>query len=360
MSYLNSKHKDTSRNPLPLLRKINEGNLNEGTSYNCIIDDQAMTLSVVGNSLTVYSLENGKMLSEVTYEDQKYATTKTILLHQMLSSGVIISRFCPQKHDHLVDHPKDTRTVPMRCFHCIRDGQCFKAVMAHSHECWDLAELPNGNFVTASHDRTIAIWSGITFELISRATTSHDCHSIKLLDCSTDDCDFLVTCDYGGYLIKWKITKPDCSKLEEVKRCHAKTGIIWGLEVTKTHIVSGDSNGWISMWDYDLNLFREWKGHDSDIRTCALLTPNILATGGYDNKLNIWDLSREGLLHSMDLGAQARELAPRFVKTTKRGWLVVGGWTKQILIYDASWFLKFNLDKLNFSRGMDTAFHFYW
>jgi WD40 repeat protein len=368
-------HIEKDTNPLKKIMVLLTNDNKEEEHYDVQINEVNFTAEFLGQTcLTKWDLYSGKMLWQKEHKSVGWA----VKFHKLLSTGVTVSRHDGGR-DSSLDPPDRTdrtdddhspvsnggddalpicgggtesgsETSPVDLdelstefeysmpdienFYVLKDGVCIKEVPGHASECWDCVEMPDRTFVTASHDRSIKLWDLDTFECkqsvinhVSSQTSASEFHTLKILENGN-----LVSGDYTGNLIVWKY--PEMTILYENSdfRTLPDGGLIWGCDVYENRIAVGGDNGKCALFTDKLELLKYWTAHDNNVRTCVFLRNGFLCTGGYDDYLRVWNIDTLECLHEM----HHAYLKPRFVRLMTNGWIVVGGWSNEIDIYDSS------------------------
>ena len=185
---------------------------------------------------------------------------------------------------------------------------------------------PDGQIIaTASGDRTVKLWNPedkkdkkLIKTFIDSSLNQSDCENYKEVShCQevtsvsfSPDGNTLATAskdqtvklwNLDGNLIKTfidsSLKQSDCENYKEVSHCDE----VWdvGFSFDNKTIATGSRDKKVKLWNRDGKLIKTLKGHTDGILSLSLSRDGILATGGYDKIVNLWDISNGQLLDTL-------------------------------------------------------------
>jgi WD40 repeat protein len=329
-------------NPLKRIMVLKTKQSLETGHFDVLINNTNQTAEFVGETcISKWDIASGQLLNQKRCYLPKGLYPDSVRFHKQLENVVIISRFCHNKHceeDYVKDSTVWKSDGGKSYFHCIRDGKCFNQVPCHTGEVWDIVEMEDGRFVTASHDSSLKTWDGTTFELVTdhkqrvQEYCTSSIHCLKMLPNG-----HLISGDYTGGLNVWQYPGMDRIKGANLGR------LIWGMDIFEDKVAVCGGGGICAIYSTKLDFIKSWRAHSDMVRTCCFLRNGYLMTGGYDDMLRVWNVDTMECIHSM----HHVSLKPRFVRCMWNGWVVVGGWSNEIDIYDTTMYAG----RLHFYNG---------
>ncbi len=197
-------------------------------------------------------------------------------------------------------------------------GRLLAQCIGHGAQISSVAILPDGRIVSGSYDGTMRIWAADGKQLALCQHTGLVYKVIVLLNgliiSSSSDNNLYVWSGDGRHLATCQGHENQLSYLAElpddiiVSSSYDRTVRIWtmqgqqkalcqheGLVISIAinsagEIVTGSSEGIISIWRADGELLRCWKGHEKSVEDIALTLDNRIVSCSADTTIRIWDM----------------------------------------------------------------------
>jgi WD40 repeat protein len=167
----------------------------------------------------------------------------------------------------------------------------------HTTGILHLKYLPfkNGYVASASKDTTVNVWNTLTWTSIQRYTNhTSTVYSLDQIDNST-----MVSGSNDQTTRIWKISTGETVKIINV---YSSVYVVRVFSIEYKQIVcgkSGTSNN-LQIYNYDTgNLIRTLSGHSGDVNSIEMLSEQLMASGGLDRTVIIWDLSSYSIKYNL-------------------------------------------------------------
>jgi WD40 repeat protein len=177
----------------------------------------------------------------------------------------------------------------------VQKGKCIRFWRGHSNYINDIAYSKPLDFIaSASNDRTIALWDT---ELNKEASLEKHDDWVKTI-CFSKDGKLLVSGGRDHKVILWDLAS---RRPLHIFKGHSD-------EITKVlfsdnqkNIISASMDRTIRIWNIKTKEHHVLKGHEEGIKSLCMASGTILASGGRDNTIRLWDLSKN-LCHTVLTG----------------------------------------------------------
>jgi WD40 repeat protein len=201
---------------------------------------------------------------------------------------------------------------------------------------WAITFLTDGRVVTGMEDGSLKIWNGQTGAII-RTLEPKPNGNIWTADVSADG-KFLVIASDESDVPFWNLQtlKPAGRSLPHPSSTKAAV-----FSPVGKFVATGDRNSTVRVWDWDLMIPVELKGHRGTVHTLAYSPDGArLASAGSDGTVKVWDLKEinwdrlEGPTRSMEM---SEHKGPVYgVSFSRDGSKIAsGGWDGTVRIWDA-------------------------
>ena len=147
------------------------------------------------------------------------------------------------------------------------------SLTGHTDMIYKIVVLTNGDFASSSEDKTIKIWSGTDYSL---KVNANSLHSSGVLSIVQYDSTSMISGDWSGYLVKWKIA--DGSKITDITpQCNYA---IFALTVLTNGYIAAASDSIIYIYDSVSNAAYQLT-HSSSVTSLIILSNGDLASGWF-------------------------------------------------------------------------------
>ncbi len=163
-------------------------------------------------------------------------------------------------------------------------GDSIKVMRGHREEVTSLSVSPSGEILaTGSWDGTIKLWS-IKEQKMLETLTGHE-SEVSVVKFLTDR--LLVSGSWDGKIFLWDIGEKSIRK-----RLEGHHNMITAIAVSKDgkFLVSASSDKTLRTWDLEtLKPVAQYNGHKGRIYAIAISDENIVASGGTDKAIHLWN-----------------------------------------------------------------------
>jgi 2OG-Fe(II) oxygenase superfamily/WD domain, G-beta repeat len=215
------------------------------------------------------------------------------------------------------------------------EGELIQSLQGHKNSILCIEKLDERHFITGSREKKIIIWRENEFQVFEQvqgievhaALVLSLCRLTNELFVSSSGDNTIKICNLSGQVLKnlightnwvWQVIKisdsiiASCSEDKTIKIWN--TGFDNALETIDTasptfslayndalrQLIGGDLNGIISIRtltsDFKVAENIEIKAHNGIIRTLKILSNEYFASGGEDNKVNIWNTKTQACI----------------------------------------------------------------
>lgn len=153
------------------------------------------------------------------------------------------------------------------------------ALCQHAGLVSKIMVLSNGLIVSSSLDNNLYVWSADGRYLATcQGHEKQLCYLAELPD------DTIVSAAYDGTVRIWTIQGRQ-------KALCQHEGLVSSIAITSTgEIVTGSSQGIISIWRADGELLRCWEAHEKSVEDIAITFDNRIVSCSADTTIRIWDM----------------------------------------------------------------------
>ncbi|HVT19343.1 MAG TPA: NB-ARC domain-containing protein [Thermoanaerobaculia bacterium] len=228
---------------------------------------------------------------------------------------------------------------PLRASLTPPGGPLVRILEGHSRGVKAVAVLPDGRVVSASADRTLAVWNLASGQTIKTLTG----HSAGVIAVAALPGGRVVSASEDYTLRVW-----DLASGQTVKILEGALGRVNALTVLSDgRVVSASDDRTLRVWDFASGqTVKILEGHSDQVGAVAVLSDGHVVSASHDRTLRVWDLASgqtvkilEG--HSNWINAVAVLPDGRVVSAshdrTLRAWDLVSGQTVKILEGHSSW-----------------------
>jgi WD40 repeat protein len=189
-------------------------------------------------------------------------------------------------------------------------GKCLKTIPGYSNWIWSIATSSDrSTLISGSQDYQIRIWN-LTRNLINgkcrhRVLSGHQGWVLSVVLSPNEQ--IIASSSEDGTIKIWELATGKC--LHTLK---GHQGRVWSVAFTPDGqtLISGSSDCTIKLWNLSTyQCYRTLTGHDNAVLTVAVSpipippTPlskeGIIASGGYDETVKLWDITTGQCLHTM-------------------------------------------------------------
>jgi WD40 repeat protein len=167
----------------------------------------------------------------------------------------------------------------------------------HTDSTYHLKYLPykNGYVASASNDNTVNVWNTLTWTSIQRYTG----HTDRVFSFDQIDNDSMVSGSKDNTIQIWRISTGETLKVINVG---ADVYAVRVFSIEYKQIVCGKSGSSsnLQIYNYETGVFtRTLIGHSDSVFSIEMLSEQFMASGGYDQKVIIWDLSSYSIKYTL-------------------------------------------------------------
>ncbi len=167
----------------------------------------------------------------------------------------------------------------------------------HTSTIRHLKYLPykNGYVASASVDKTVNVWNTLTWTSIRKYTN----HTGTVNSLDQIDNETMVSGSFDSTIQIWKISTGETLKIINVSAWMYAVRV---FSIEYKQIVCGKSGGSNNLQIYNYatsDLIQTLNGHSSDVRSIEMLSEQFMASGGYDKRVIIWDLSSYSIKYNL-------------------------------------------------------------
>ncbi len=175
----------------------------------------------------------------------------------------------------------------------------FTRILPNSHydRICHLKYLPykNGKVASASYDKSVNIWDTLTWTSIQTYTN----HTSAVYSLDQIENDTMVSGSKDNTIQIWKISTGETLKMINV---NAELYVVRVFSVENKQIVcgkSGTSNN-LQIYNYETgDLIHTLNGHSNHVYSIEMLSEQLMASGGFDQSVIIWDLSSYSIKYTL-------------------------------------------------------------
>jgi WD40 repeat protein len=167
----------------------------------------------------------------------------------------------------------------------------------HMSRIYHLKYLPykNGYVASASYDNTVNVWNTLTWTSIRKYTS----HTNIVYSLDQIDNDTMVSVSWDTTIRIWKISTGATLKIINE---NAGVYVVRVFSIEYKQIVCGlfgTSNN-LQIYNYSTGgLMRTLNGHTNNVNSIEILSEQFMASGGWDQKVIIWDLSSYSIKYTL-------------------------------------------------------------
>lgn len=165
-------------------------------------------------------------------------------------------------------------------------GKCFRTLRGHDHEVWSVIFRNDYEILTGSSDRTIRLWnikSGKCLHTFRKHTDR--IRSIAL----NSDGSLLASGGFDKVIRLWNLETGDC-----FKELSGHQDVVWSLAFNHDGniLASASNDKTIRLWDTTtkFTISKTLEGHSGGIFSLALSNDGLLASGGIDGNIKLWEI----------------------------------------------------------------------
>ena len=182
------------------------------------------------------------------------------------------------------------------------DGMVVSWDLTNPEEGQLIARLPHSVYGLHFHKRTGQLVAGHNYEGIhvldwenKKETGSLKFTTAAIFDIRSCQENLIVACGDGGV---YKINLDDLTIMSKV-RLSEKSARTIDIHEENKEIAVGYSDNFIRIFDYDLNLKREWQAHQNSVFTVRYSPDGqTLLSGSRDARLKVWNVGDEYRNHT--------------------------------------------------------------
>ncbi len=202
---------------------------------------------------------------------------------------------------------------------------------------WAVSFLRDGRIVSGMEDGTIKLWNGTTGAILRTLEPRLE-GNIWATDVSPDE-KFLVVASDEQNVPFWTLTNNRPAGLAFTHPTSVKSAV---FSPVGTLLATGDRASTVRVWDWELQIPVELKGHRGTVHALAFNpTGTRLASAGSDGTVRVWEMQeidwdgRKGPLRSMDLSEHHGPVyGVAFSPDGSK--IATGGWDRTVRIWDAA------------------------
>jgi WD40 repeat protein len=191
----------------------------------------------------------------------------------------------------------------------VRTGEQLACLQKHDRGVEEVAFSPDGRLLaSAGCDRVIQLWDTATYQPV-RTLAGHS-DEVQCLAFSPDG-RVLASGDTGHALRLWRVEDGQALAPHEAQDEQHDSRVAGVSLSVRGVLASAAHDGSVRLWDLDSGrLLHRLSGHRSSA-LCVAFSPDgtLLASGGLDDKLLLWDAATGGRTGSIQLGADVSSLA---------------------------------------------------
>jgi hypothetical protein len=211
------------------------------------------------------------------------------------------------------------------------------ALPAESGGVWAVSFLRDGRIITGMEDGTIKFWNGTTGAILRTLEPRLD-GNIWSTDVSPDE-KFLVVASDEQSVPFWNIQTFKPAGLSFTHPTSVKSAV---FSPVGTLLATGDRASTVRVWDWELQIPVELKGHRGTVHALAFSPDGRrLASAGSDGTVRVWEVKeidwdrREGPARSMEMTEHHGPVygvafSPDGTK------IATGGWDRTVRVWDAN------------------------
>ena len=173
----------------------------------------------------------------------------------------------------------------------VSDRKVLVRLTGHTDTVIAIAWSKDGKLTTASADKTAIIWD---LEARKPRHILKHAGAVYALAISTDG----KTIATGGFDKVIRLWNADSGELKGQREGHTASVRCLAFNPNGDELASGAADYSIRQWSLTGDIVRELHGHSRSVRSLTYLPPGLLASGGDDGRLLVWNSSEGAVLHS--------------------------------------------------------------